>query len=120
MAMAAAPARPRSPGRIWHFECFIALYAGGRIRYGIESSKYLAQAVELDAENNKEEVIENTIEAYINLYKPETAVKLYNENLLQAEQRVKEFANLEKNGLLARNDLLKVQLQASQCGIVIT
>jgi len=97
----------------------LPLYAGGRIRYGIESSKYLAQAVELDAENNKEEVIENTIEAYVNLYKSEVAVKLYNENLLQAGQRVKDFANLEKNGLLARNDLLKAQLQASNVELAL-
>lgn len=91
----------------------LPIYAGGKIRYGIESSKYLAHAEELDAENSKEEVIENTIEAYVNLYKANAAVKLYEENLVQAQQRVKEFSNLEKNGLLARNDLLKVQLQAS-------
>jgi outer membrane protein len=89
------------------------LFAGGRIRYGIESSKYLAQAEELDAENNKEEIIENTIEAYINLYKAGAAVQLYDTNLVQARQRVKELANLEKNGVLARNDLLKAQLQES-------
>jgi outer membrane protein len=89
------------------------LFAGGRIRYGVESSKYLAQAEELDAENNKEEIIENTIEAYINLYKAGAAVQLYDTNLVQARQRVKELANLEKNGVLARNDLLKAQLQES-------
>ena len=91
----------------------LPIYTGGKIRYGIESSKYLAHAEELDAENSKEEVIENTIEAYINLYKANAVVKLYEENLIQAQQRVKDFTNLEKNGLLARNDLLKVQLQAS-------
>lgn len=91
----------------------LPVYAGGRIRYGIESSKYLAQAEELDAENNKEEVIENTIEAYVNLYKAGAAVNLYKENLAQAQQRVKEFTNLEQNGVLARNDLLKAQLQSS-------
>lgn len=95
------------------------LYAGGRIRYGIESSKYLAHAAELDAENNREQVIENTIEAYINLYKAGAAVTLYNENLSQAQQRVKDFANLEKNGLLARNDLLKAQLQASNVELAL-
>ena len=115
-----APAAPKvNQAAYGILNASLPLYAGGRIRYGIESSKYLAQAVELDAENNKEEVIENTIEAYINLYKSETAVKLYNENLLQAEQRVKEFANLEKNGLLARNDLLKVQLQASNVELAL-
>jgi outer membrane protein len=97
----------------------LPLYAGGRIRYGIESSKYLAHAAELDAENNKEQLIENTVEAYVNLYKAGAAVNLYNENLLQAQQRVKDFANLEKNGLLARNDLLKAQLQASNVELAL-
>ena len=91
----------------------LPLYAGGRIRYGIESSKYLAQAEELDAENNKEEVIANTTEAYVNLYKAGAAVILFESNLTEAQQRVKSFTSLEKNGLLARNDLLKAQLQAS-------
>jgi outer membrane protein len=95
------------------------VYAGGRIRYGIESSKYLAQAEQLDAENNKEQVIENTIEAYVNLYKAGAAVQLYDSNLMQSQQRVKDFANLEKNGLLARNDLLKAQLQASNVELAL-
>lgn len=97
----------------------LPLYAGGKIRYGIESSKYLAQAEELDAENNKEEVIENTIEAYVNLYKANAAVKLYDSNLVQAQQRVKDFTNLEQNGVLARNDLLKAQLQASNVELAL-
>jgi len=97
----------------------LPLYAGGRIRYGIESAKYLAHAGQLNAENDKEEVIENTIEAYINLYKAGAAVVLYNENLLQAKQRVKDFANLEQNGLLARNDLLKAQLQESNVELAL-
>jgi outer membrane protein TolC len=97
----------------------LPLYAGGRIRYGIESSKYLAQATELDAENNKEQVIENTIEAYVNLFKAGAAVQLYDSNLVQARQRVKDFTNLEQNGLLARNDLLKAQLQASNVELAL-
>ena len=97
----------------------LPLYAGGRIRYGIESAKYLAQAEELNAENNKEDAIENTIEAYINLYKAGAAVRLYDSNLVQARERVKDFTNLEKNGLLARNDLLKAQLQESNVELAL-
>src|SRR5215831_1578501 len=41
----------------------LPVYAGGRIRYGIEASRYLEEATRLDAENDKEQVIENTIEA---------------------------------------------------------
>src|SRR5215467_14310456 len=91
----------------------VPVFAGGRIRYGIEASRFLAQATRLDADNDKEEVIQNTVEAFVNLYKAKASVSLVQENLAEAQQRVKDFSNLEKNGLLARNDLLSAQLQAS-------
>ncbi|MFI5186738.1 MAG: TolC family protein [Chitinophagales bacterium] len=91
----------------------LPIYAGGRISYGIESSKYLEQAAELDAENDKDEVIQNTIEAFSNLFKAGSAVRLVKENLAQSQERTRELSNLEKNGLLARNDLLKAELQTS-------
>jgi outer membrane protein TolC len=91
----------------------VPVFAGGRIRYGIEASRFLEQATRLDADNDKEEVIQNTIEAFVNLYKAKASVSLVQENLAEAQQRVKDFSNLEKNGLLARNDLLSAQLQAS-------
>lgn len=91
----------------------LPIYSGGRIRYGIESSKFLEQAAKLDAEDDKDEVIQTTIEAFANLFKAKTAVRLVTENLLQSQQRTKDLSNLEKNGLLARNDLLKAELQSS-------
>ncbi len=91
----------------------VPVFAGGRIRYGIEASRFLEQATRLDANNDKEQVIQNTIEAFVNLYKAKASVSLVQENLAEAQQRVKDFSNLEKNGLLARNDLLSAQLQAS-------
>ena len=89
------------------------IFSGFRIKYGIESAKYLEQAAKLDADNNKEAVILNTIDAYNNLYKSKAAVDLVNENLQSARERATQFANLEKNGILPRNDLLKAQLQVS-------
>ncbi len=97
----------------------LPIYSGGRIRYGIESSRYLAEATKLDADNDRQEVIQNTVEAYINLYKAKSSVNLVRENLGEAQQRVKDFSNLEKNGLLARNDLLKAQLQASNVELAL-
>ena len=91
----------------------LPIYSGGRIRYGIESSRFLEQAAKLDAEDDKDEVIQNTIEAFANLFKSKTAVRLVKENLFQSQQRTKDLSNLEKNGLLARNDLLKAELQSS-------
>ena len=91
----------------------LPIYTGGKIRYGIESSKFLEKAAMLDAESDKDEVIQNTIEAFANLFKAKTAVRLVQENLNVAQLRTKELTNMEKNGLLARNDLLKAQLRES-------
>ena len=91
----------------------LPLYAGSKIRYGIESARYLEQATRLDADNDKEEVILNTIAAYINLYKASVAVDVVQQNLSQSRLQDSNFANLEKNGLLPRNDLLSAQLQTS-------
>jgi outer membrane protein TolC len=97
----------------------VPLFSGLRIRSGIESAKYLKKAAELDAQKDKDELVQNTIAAYYNLYKAQAAVNLVEENLKQAQQRVRDFSNLEKNGLMARNDLLKAQLQESNVELAL-
>jgi len=47
-------------------------------------------------------------------------VNLVRENLKQQQQRTTDFTNMEKNGLLARNDLLKAQLQQSNIEVALT
>ncbi len=89
------------------------LYTGGRIRYGIESAKYLEEAAKLDVDNNKNAVVLNTMNAYTNLYKANAAIAVIKQNLESSRQRDTSFSHLEQNGLLARNDLLKTELQTS-------
>lgn len=91
----------------------LPLFSGFRIKYGIESAGYLEQAARLDADNDKEEVIQNVVNAYSNLYKASKTVEIIKENLQREDQRIKDFGNMERNGLMARNDLLKAQLQRS-------
>src|ERR1700744_4026462 len=62
----------------------LPLFSGFKIRYGIESAKYLEKAAMLDADNDREEVILNTISAYANLYKAHVNVILLQENLSQS------------------------------------
>ena len=97
----------------------LPIYNGGKIKYGIESAKYLEQAVKLDADNDRSLVVLNIIGACINLFKAHQAIALVKENLQQSLQRVKDLSNLEKNGLLARNDLLKAELQSSNTELAL-
>jgi len=97
----------------------LPLYAGNKIRYGIESSRYLAEAVKLDAIADRDAIMLNTINAFANLYKANAAVRVVRENVEGNQERVRQFTNLEKNGLLARNDLLKAKLQESNTALTL-
>lgn len=97
----------------------LPLFSGFRIHNGIRSAQYLEKAAELDASHDRMAVMLNTIEAYYNLYKAQAAVRLVQENLKQAQSRVADFTNMEKNGILARNDLLKAQLQESNVSLAL-
>ena len=97
----------------------VPVFSGLRIKYGVESAKYLEQAAKLDVEHDKAEVILNTANAFSALFKAREYVGLVRQNLKQQQQRVTDFSNLEKNGLLARNDLLKVQLQSSNVELTL-
>jgi outer membrane protein len=97
----------------------LPVYSGGKIQYGIESSRYLAEAARLDAINDRDAIMMNTINAFSNLYKAKAAVKVVRENLEGNKERVRQFTNLEKNGLLPRNDLLKANLQESNTALTL-
>jgi outer membrane protein len=91
----------------------LPIYSGFKIQYGIRSSEFLEKAAILDADQDKEAVIMNTIDAFSNLYKAKANLRVIQENLAQSRSRDADFANLEKNGLLARNDKLKALLQTA-------
>lgn len=97
----------------------LPIFAGGKLQSGKESARYLAEAARLDVDKDREDVIQNTIAAYSNLYKAKAAVALVQENIRQSDERVREFSNKEKNGLLARNDLLKAELQQSNYQVAL-
>lgn len=97
----------------------IPIYAGGKIRYGIESAKYLAEAAHLDASNDTASIVLNTIGAYTNLYKASIMVNVIREHLNQAQHRDSVLLRLENNGLLARNDRLKAQLQTANIELTL-
>jgi outer membrane protein len=97
----------------------LPIYSGLKIQYGIRSSEFLEKAAVLDADQDKEAVIMNTIDAFTNLYKARANVRVIQENLAQSRSRDADFANLEKNGLLARNDKLKALLQTANIELTL-
>ena len=89
------------------------IYSGGRIKYGIQSAKYLVEASKLSTENDKVAIAYNVAQAYNNLFKANQSIKVLEENLSASQKRDETFLKLENNGVIARNDRLKANLQTS-------
>ena len=89
------------------------IFSGFKLKNAIKAGENSYQAAVLNAKNEKEQIALQTIRDYLNLYKANKAIALIEENLKSARQRVSDFSSMEQNGLLARNDLLKAQLQQS-------
>lgn len=92
----------------------VPLFAGFKIRNSILLSENNYKAEVANAAYTKENLALRVIEYYACLYKAQKAVELLDENLVSSNQQVKDFLAMEQNGLLARNDLLKAQLQSAQ------
>lgn len=91
----------------------LPIYAGGRIKYGIQSSEYLVEASKLSTENDKLAIAYNVSQAYNNLFKASQQIKVLEDNLTASQKRDESFQKLEINGIIARNDKLKANLQTS-------
>jgi outer membrane protein len=91
----------------------LPVFSGFRLRNNIAASESLYKAQTFNAASVKEQLAMQAIVLYANLYKAQQSVNLIEENLKSANQRVTDFTAMEQNGLLARNDLLRAQLQAS-------
>lgn len=87
------------------------LYSGSKLKNSIKASENMYQSELAKAQFVQEELSIEVIELYAALYKSQEMAKLYDENKKTAHQRTTDFAAMVDNGLLAKNDLLKAQLQ---------
>lgn len=97
----------------------LPIFAGFKIVNRIKTSDNLYQAEAANALQTKEEVAMKVVNFYASLYKAQKTVELLKENQKSAKQRVADFIELEKNGIIPRNDLLKSQLQVSKIQLTL-
>lgn len=89
------------------------IFSGFKLKNSIAASENVYKSQTLTASHTKEQLALETVELFASLYKSQEMVKLFQENLKSAQQRTKDFSAMVENGLLAKNDLLKSQLQES-------
>ncbi|WP_166922076.1 TolC family protein [Flavobacterium poyangense] len=97
----------------------LPIFSGFKIQNSIDAYDNLYEAENATAAKTKEDVALRVITYYTALYKAQKTLDLLNENQKQAKQRVTDFKELEKNGIIPRNDLLKAQLLVSKTQLSI-
>jgi len=95
------------------------LFSGGKLKNSVAAGENQLKAATFSAASDKESIAMQAIQDYVNLYKAQRTVELVEENLKSAQQRVNDFSAMEKNGLLARNDLLKAELSKSNVALTL-
>ena len=97
----------------------LPIFAGFKIQNSIDAYDNLYEAESANAAKTKEDVALKAITYYTALYKAQKTLDVLNENQKSAKQRVTDFTELEKNGIIPRNDLLKAQLLVSKTQLSI-
>lgn len=92
----------------------VPVFSGFKIHNSIAVQENLYQDEMATTSQTKDEIALRVIDYYTRLYKAQKTIELLKENQKSAQQRVKDFIELEKNGVIPRNDLLKSQLQVSK------
>ncbi|QBZ98224.1 TolC family protein [Flavobacterium sangjuense] len=89
------------------------VFNGFKLKNSINESDSMYKAETFSEKHSKEQIGLEVVELFASLYKAQQMTELIEDNLKTADQRVKDFTAMEENGLIARNDLLKAQLQQS-------
>ncbi|MDI1316257.1 TolC family protein [Flavobacterium sp.] len=111
----AAPAKPLKADQLMlgQVNASMPIFSGFKISNSIKESESRYKSETFAEKHSKEQIGLEVVEMFANLYKAQQMVDLIEDNLKSADQRVKDFTAMEENGLIARNDLLKSQLQQS-------
>ncbi len=89
------------------------IFTGFKLKSAVELADLGFQSAKEDYNKSKDEVVLNIKSAYWNLYKAKQFKTLLDENISQIKARLKDAKNLFDQGLLTRNDLLKLEVQLS-------
>lgn len=97
----------------------LPIFSGLKQKNNIKAHESLLESEKLTEKHSKEQIGLQVVELFSSLYKTQQMTLLIEDNLKTAEQRVKDFTAMEENGLIARNDLLKSQLQVSNIQLAL-
>jgi outer membrane protein len=93
------------------------LFTGGKISGAIDAAQHNAIASGHDLRRDHADIVYSINAAYWNLYRANEFKRFVDENVVQMQSHATDAQNLEKQGLLTSNDVMKVQVQLSDAQV---
>lgn len=90
------------------------IYTGNRIESMVDAARYSNQAAQIEKSRDNYDVVYNIKNSYWTLYRAVEFKSVVEESIQMLKARIKDAEALETNGLLTRNDILKIQVQLSE------
>lgn len=87
------------------------LFGGFAEKAAQQSADLLLRVSKLDMQRNRQELVYAVTDAYYNIVKLIRSTEVLNQNIQQFDEREKDVRNLEKEGVILSNEVLKLQLQ---------
>jgi outer membrane protein TolC len=93
------------------------IFGGFAEKSAEKSAELLAKASHLDAQRNRSELVYTVTDAYYNLVKLARSVQVIEQNIRQFEERERDAQNLQTEGVVTANEVLKIQLQKNNLNL---
>ena len=94
-----------------NFTCL--LYSGGAVKYNVEARDFALEAVKIQAERTRQFVNNGVFSAYYELQRARARLVVAEEALKLAGEHLREVELFYKNGVVAKNQVLRVQVEVS-------
>ena len=98
-------------GNNFAIEASQVLYAGGAITAAITMAELKSQIAYLDIEANRQDVRFLLVGNYLELYKINNQLKVYDQNIERTKLLLSEMRAKENQGLILPNDIIRYELQ---------
>lgn len=95
------------------------LFTGFRLQSNIDAAEYNAEATSQDYTRDKTELVYSVKNAYWSLFKAQQIEKFLGETVGQIQAHLTNVQNMFQQGLVTKNEVLKVQVQLSNAQLML-
>jgi outer membrane protein TolC len=96
------------------------IYSGGAISNGIAIAKLQEENAKLNLENNRNNIRFRLVGYYLDLFKQQNLLQVYEKNIEQTQQVLEEIRLKSKEGILLQNDITRYELLLSNLELART